>query len=123
MAASTEVTWGASSVTIGPQSPITQSPLEIYSVSLTAGGGVVPYQKRSASLNPYVWTMTFEMTAAEKTILQAFYDGVPGPTATFNYTHTDGVTYVARFLNPVLSFNRINSNLWTTTIQLLITPT
>ena len=66
------------------------------------------------------WTIACSsLTAAQSVLLRNFfYRTALGPTHTFNYTHTDGVAYTARFVDTGLQLRRTNSNEWACTFKL-----
>ena len=60
-----------------------------------------------------------ELTASQWAALRNFfYNTVKGPQTTFTYTHTDGESYQANFINERLEASRRDSNTFQTTIRL-----
>lgn len=76
------------------------------------------YQLTASKL--FHWSISImDLTYAQKNALQSFFDDtVDGPNLTFTYTHTDGNSYTARFVDTMLNFNRVNGTQWATNFRL-----
>lgn len=118
MASTVTLLSGSTSIEInGPTGPTNPSPPANWNTSRTASGELIVYRYSSNAKN--IWNLTFPMiTTAQKVALYSFWrDTVSGPENTFTYTHTDGESYTARFLNS-LNFSRENNGYWSVVIQL-----
>lgn len=123
MAVSQYVTFGLEDPIIGPKGPTNQQNASAYNISRTGAGAAVVYETIDPADAPMFWTLEFNgLTAAEKASLEAAWTTAAGPSNTFSYIHTDGVTYTARFLNESLVWVRHAINCWDIVIQLEISP-
>ncbi len=106
----------------GPAEPQQVSEFPQYTTDQTIDGTRFVYRHHSATIS--IWTLALvDLTTAQKTSLRDFYiTDVSGPTLTFIYTHTDGISYTARFIDPAVPlFTRNNNNNWNVTIRLELT--
>ena len=84
----------------------------------SAGG--TPYTYKVSASAKRIWNLQFDfLTAAQWLDLQQFFDLV-GPEEEFTYTHTDGNSYTARFVNTELLPTRVLPNLYSVPVQLEI---
>lgn len=74
---------------------------------------------QTTSTKKDLWTLPLsEVTDEQKSALQTFFDDTAqGPANTFSYTHTDGQTYTARFVDTELSWSR-RSKTWDCTVRI-----
>lgn len=105
----------------GPVSPTNVDLLPMFVSDLSANNTRYSYQLTDTKV--WHWSMRFDdLTTAQKNALEDFFtDTAKGPTNTFTYTHSDGETYTARFLDTALQFERRNSNEWATSFALEVT--
>lgn len=118
----TTVTFGASTTITGPIAPTPVDQVPIWVTDLSEAGTRFVYKTRSQIL--WRWRMTFnDLSDTEKAALQTFFDSTAqGPSNTFNFTHTDGVTRSGvRFVDTFLAWQRSGSKLWSVTITLELT--
>lgn len=75
---------------------------------------------RTSDVRKEHWTISLhDMGESQWSDLRSFfYDVVKGPELTFTYTHTDGETYTARFVDTELQGSRRDKNTWSATITL-----
>lgn len=101
----------------GPQSSEPDL-IQQFVTDLTANHTRYVYQSTSNSLRQ--WKLHFDtLYAADKANLETFYlTYAVGPVNTFTYTHTDGNTYTARFIDTQLQWSRVNANIWSITFTL-----
>jgi hypothetical protein len=104
----------------GPVGPTNVQAVPQYISRTSQGLNRYSYKKTSARVQR--WTLRFDsLTAAQWAALENFASTViNGPTSTFTYTHTDGNSYTVRMINDGLVGDRIDSNTWSTTLQLEI---
>lgn len=119
MASTINFTKGATDIDVnGPGEGQTVQRHSRYAVA-QAADGTVWSQKRSGSAHR-TWQLDLEyVTSAQKVLLQSFFDtDAAGPTNTFTYTHTDGNSYTARFLQDDLQWRRQGPNVWAVSLTL-----
>lgn len=121
MAVSTKVTLSKSGTTItvnGPPSDTDVEPLPRWATARTAGGTLISYKTLATIINR--WKIPLgDLTAAQHTALVDFFEStVGGPGIDFTYTHTDGTSYTAQFVDTSLRFRRVNGKVWSTTLEL-----
>ncbi len=87
--------------------------------------GLQRWSYRGTDTHLEAWALRLEsLTLAQTQALRGFfYETVKGPTSTFTYTHTDGVSYTARFVNTGLKFQRRAHKDWACQIELEISGT
>lgn len=114
------LTRGGTTIEIGgPVAPNDEIPLTGRATVLTQGGQRATY--RGGTDNELTqWRLDFDqLTGDEWTALRDFFKNTTqGPSFTFSYTHTDGETYTARFLDESLLVKRRNNNSYAVTFTL-----
>lgn len=119
MSSTVNFTKGASNYDInGPVGNQSISRSSRYSISESHDGTIWSYKRHAGSHRKWRLELT-DVTSAQKDNLQSFFDSdAAGPTNTFTYTHTDGTSYTARFVQEELQWQRVGPNQWGVSITL-----
>jgi hypothetical protein len=110
--------FGQTCVLPGPSGPSRIETWPRWTTGLSQG--LTRWVYRTSDQRLVQWTLAFEqLPAATYADLVAFFeDAARGPERVWTYTHTDGRSYPARFLDLGLRFERSGPELWSTTIRL-----
>lgn len=109
----------ATTVTIpGPPGQTDIAPSARFVTDLSANHTRWTYQVTTAQ--KFLWSMSvMDLTEQQRSDFQAFFENIAkGPTYQFTYTHTDGLTYTARFIDTVLKWGRLNDKSFSTNFTL-----
>lgn len=78
------------------------------------------YVYRGHTNTVYQWSLQFQnLSLANKRELETFFTTIAkGPENQFDYTHTDGNAYTARFIDTQLLWQRESNELWAVNVTL-----
>ncbi len=114
------ITFVSGNTTVTLPGPIPDYPVSHerrQNISRSASGTVYVYDK---SVDIYEVELTFQsLSATQKASLDSFFGStVQGGVTTFTYTDTNGTAYTARFLDGVLRYTKLASEVWDVSFKL-----